>query len=289
MPSNLFMADTEFPQFKDGQSVDEKFNIILDYLHLMSEQFRYTLSNIGDGNINKSDIADLIKTVSTPVITVVEDRDKQIYSKLEQTEKSLNATVQDYNENVSSAVIQMSNALRLQIEDVKGNVSEISQNIDSISLSVVEGTEKVYITLSIGEDEKTGEIDMGGLVTFTSLEDDDDVTVINGAEINTGTVNGVTINGSQINCKNDNSGVLNFIDTTLNNGKGETVASVYMKKVSKTDNTLIIATANGNYGKNNHILIHSDSDIILRGRRIRMITEGGEDDEGVYINGTKIG
>lgn len=244
MPTNLFMGDTEFPKFKEGQSSDEKIDAILDYLRLMQEQLRYTLAHVGDSNINTNDISGLIKTVNKPVITVVEDSEKKMHS-------------------------------------------EISQMADSIKLSVDNDGEEISITLSVGEDGKST-ITLSGLVTFTALEEEGS-TVINGGNITTGTITGITINGCQVNCKSDGAGSLNFVDTTINNGEGDTVASMYLKNESSTDNVLILATAEGDYGKNNHILIHSYHDLVLRARRIRLITEGGGDDEGVYVNGNKIG
>lgn len=250
MPTNLFMGDTEFPKFKEGQSSDEKIDAILDYLRLMQEQLRYTLAHVGDSNINTNDISGLIKTVNKPVITVVEDSEKKMHS-------------------------------------------EISQMADSIKLSVDKDGEEISITLSVGEDGKST-ITLRGLVTFTALEEEGS-TVINGGNITTGTITGITINGCHFNCNNDGSGALNFIDKYSDNS---VMASMYFTESDTLNNMLVIATDDNDYGRNNHIIIQSHQDIILRARRIRLITDESPDGKndgignagpGVYANGNKIG
>lgn len=101
MPTNLFMGDTEFPKFKEGQSSDEKIDAILDYLRLMQEQLRYTLAHVGDSNINTGDISGLIKTVNKPVITVVEDSEKKLHSEISQMADSIKLSVDNVGEEIS--------------------------------------------------------------------------------------------------------------------------------------------------------------------------------------------
>ena len=101
MPTNLFMGDTEFPKFKEGQSSDEKIDAILDYLRLMQEQLRYTLAHVGDSNINTGDISGLIKTVNKPVITVVEDSEKKMHSEISQMADSIKLSVDNDGEEIS--------------------------------------------------------------------------------------------------------------------------------------------------------------------------------------------
>lgn len=90
------------------------------------------------------------------------------------------ATISGYttSDKVNSAITQKVNEIKLSVEDTE-NGSMIKLSTDDVEIS-------------------SGEIVLNGFVTFNSLEDGDNVTTINGAEINTGKINSADINSGTI-------------------------------------------------------------------------------------------
>ena len=75
-----------------------------------------------------------------------------------------------------------------RVDDLEGNYTEISQKLDSISLSVTTTSGVASIVLSVdGSTAGSGSIDMTGYVTFTNLSTQG-ATTINGDNITTGTI-----------------------------------------------------------------------------------------------------
>lgn len=98
---------------------------------------------------------------------------------------------------IRSSITKTAEEIRLQVDDMADRVSSISTKIDSITLSVVNGSTSSTIKLMAGGIEiASQEIVMNGLVTFKGLEDG--TTTINGGCIKTGTIQGATINGGTI-------------------------------------------------------------------------------------------
>lgn len=98
---------------------------------------------------------------------------------------------------IRSTITKTSEEIRLQVDDMADRVASISTKIDSITLSVENGSTSSTIKLLAGSVEIASEnITMSGLVTFTGLEDG--TTTINGGCIKTGTIQGASISGGTI-------------------------------------------------------------------------------------------
>ena len=67
--ASLFMADSEFPQFREGQSTDEKLDEIHRYLYQLQLTLNYVLSNIGDANINENDIVKISSKIKKEIMS----------------------------------------------------------------------------------------------------------------------------------------------------------------------------------------------------------------------------
>ena len=99
---------------------------------------------------------------------------------------------------VQSEITKTSEEITLQISDLEGQVSSISTKLDSITLSVSNGSTSSTITLSIDGETQQAQIKMDGLVTFTGLANG--TTEIDGGCIRTGTIDAedVTISGNLV-------------------------------------------------------------------------------------------
>lgn len=170
MPGNLLSADTAFPTFTAGQSTDEKLGVVTNYLYMLLEQLRYTMANLGAGNFNDTELAEIGETITKPISIKLEDAEGNI-----------------------SALTIWADQLTSRMEDAEGNISSIDQYAKSITLSVSNGDTYSSIQLKAGSTVISSQtIRMNGLVTFTGLADG--TTTINGGCIKTGTIDAQRIN-----------------------------------------------------------------------------------------------
>lgn len=170
MPGNLLSADIAFPTFTAGQSADEKLSVVTNYLYMLLEQLRYTMANLGAGNFNDTELAEIGETITKPLSIKLEDAEGNI-----------------------SALTIRADQLTSRMEDAEGNISSIDQYAKSITLSVSNGDTYSSIQLKAGSTVISSQtIYMNGLVTFTGLADG--TTTINGGCIKTGTIDAQRIN-----------------------------------------------------------------------------------------------
>lgn len=178
MPSNLMMSDSSFPQFT-GETTEEKVNKIQNYLYMLLEQLRYSLGNISMDNMNSSDLESLAGYITEPVTMHLSDIDGR---------------VTDIVADMDGVFSRVSNA--------EGHVSTLSQTVNGLYLSVETNGSGSYIRLtsngtSIGS---SGMVDISGFVTFSSLANANDKTIINGGNIKTGKISALTFEGCQFVC-----------------------------------------------------------------------------------------
>ena len=165
MPSNLLTADTMFPNLTKQQSTDEKFVIVTDYLYMLLEQLRYTLSNLGPENFNSAELDSLAKIITDPVYLQLQDIDGNLtalqvtadgligrISDVEGNQTALGVTAQGLISRVSSVegnvntLSQTAATTTAQISDLYGNVSVLQQTATSLT-SRISNTEGDISTL----------------------------------------------------------------------------------------------------------------------------------------------
>ena len=116
-------------------------------------------------------------------------------------------------------------------EDIKNEVqSEVKQTAESISLSVENGETTAQIKLQIGGEEKTGEIAMTGVVSFSNLTDG--TTEISGENIKTRTIKAESIDTTDL--------VVNKLYALDGAGSGLTVDKYGIKRESADGETPIV-------------------------------------------------
>lgn len=210
MPTSFLSADTNFPRLTADQPVEERLGKIQNYLYMLLEELRYTLSNLGEENFNEKTLAELGETITGPISRTVTDLAGNV-STLEQTAESLTTRVSDAEGNITS-LQQTSTSITARLNDVDGNnttieafatgitstvsdldgdISQVSQTADKINWVVASGgTASTFTLTSHMADLVADEISITGVVTFNDLE----------------TVGQSVINGDNIELKADADG-----------------------------------------------------------------------------------
>lgn len=214
MPSNILTTDTSFPQLTEEQSNDEKFGVITNYLYMLLEQLRYSMANLGKENFNDAEFDNIANIITEPVYVQLEGVEGEVaslqltaqsltsrisdaegnISTLQQTSTSLLARVSDAEGNISSLQLT-AQSLTTRITNAEGAVSSLTQTVNSITLSVSNGQYSSTIRLLMdGIIVSSNTIQFSGMVTFADLEGSG-TTIINGDNIQTGTISAINISG----------------------------------------------------------------------------------------------
>lgn len=216
MPTNLLATDTMYPDLSKG-TTEEKIQQIGNYLYMLREQLRYTLGNLGETNFNDSELENIGNIITEPIYlqiygtegnAVVQFTEKGLYGRIEDAENNvatisantdaLITRVSNAEGNIST-LTQTANSLSSRITSLNGSVSSLSQTVNGFTLSVSNGSTSSTIKLMSGSTTISSQsISFSGIVTFSSLKDANETTVINGCEIETGTLTAVDIYGSTI-------------------------------------------------------------------------------------------
>jgi len=91
MPGNLLFIDTSFPDVS-GDDTKKDLKSVLNYLYMLREELRYTMSNIGVGNFNDTELVDLTGIVVGSLdikIQTIEGSLSQIIGRADENEASL--------------------------------------------------------------------------------------------------------------------------------------------------------------------------------------------------------
>lgn len=124
----------------------------------------------------------------------------QVESELDGLSSSFSVQLQQIQSQVTgldgqmSSITQTVSSITSQITGLDGQITSIEQYVDSITLSVINGSESSTIQLKAGSTTiSSANITFNGMVTFNDLSTAGS-TVINGANITTGTISADRIN-----------------------------------------------------------------------------------------------
>lgn len=200
MPSNWLYIDTQFPTFTGNESLPEKVSTIQNYMFMLVEQLRYTLHNLDLTNMNGKAMEDFVSNITDPIYAQIKDSDGNM-AQLQLDVQGLKTQVQDANGNIS-ALQQATSGLSSTVQNQAGQISLLQQTVNGFSLSVMNGSNFSTIQLtSNGTVISSQNIMMSGMVTFTDLSTPG-ATVINGGNLQTGTVTASTLEGNMVNLLN---------------------------------------------------------------------------------------
>lgn len=77
MPADILTTDTLFPELNGGESTDQKFEMVTDYLWLLREQLTYALTNLGIANFNQTQLGKLSGIIAEPLQVVLAEQETQ--------------------------------------------------------------------------------------------------------------------------------------------------------------------------------------------------------------------
>lgn len=198
MPSNWLYMDTNFPAFTGQETVREQVTTIQNYMFMLVEQLRYSLHNLDGKNFNAAGLERIGETITEPIRAQLEDAE---------------GTMTQLEITAGRMIVAMG--------DMEGNISAIQQKVDSLSLSVSNGTSSSMLYLTAGEAVlASASITFSGVVTFTDLSNTGGRTVINGGNITTGVISGMKMEANEI--------------------VGGTITGTTLRSVSGSDNGLEI-------------------------------------------------
>lgn len=203
MPTSFLSADTNFPRLTADQPVEERLGKIQNYLYMLLEELRYTLSNLGEENFNDETLKEMGETLTGPITQTVTDLAGNV-STLEQTATSITSRLNNFNGS-SSTIEQTATALTTRLNDFNGSGSTIEQTATSLTTRVsnAEGditttqqtANKINWVVASGGTETTfeltshmaslvsDEISIAGAVTLTDLQNPASEAFINGNNV----------------------------------------------------------------------------------------------------------
>ena len=73
MPANILNADVMFPSFRDDETSEQKLDKVTNYLYMLLEQLRYSLSNLDADNFNDTGLREIAEGISRPLQTEFEN------------------------------------------------------------------------------------------------------------------------------------------------------------------------------------------------------------------------
>jgi len=233
-----------------GENVEVSLKKVRDHLYQLREQLNYVLTHLGTDNLSSGTVEEM-KTLFTSDIAGRIADDEEHLAALELTAKGLSLSFAD-GENRLSSLEQDVEGITLSVRDQNGSISSVKL--------------------------QSGALDLQNLV-FSVLKESG-ATVIDGGNIQTGTIsavslNGVTITGSTFTSMSDISrividdGAVTFFDHNSNIRCGSLNYDDF-----------------GNIGLHSmagaHIVVDSDADLTLRAAG-KIMLEGE-----VYVNGVRI-
>ena len=135
MPVSLLNTDTSFPTFTEGQSVNEKIEVITDYLYMLLEELRYTFGNLGEENFNDKGLDELSIKITKPVYGKIEDTAKGLTHQFKITAEGLNSLAQLVTDD-AEALAQFKTFVSDQYATIQSITSLKSEITESVNGSV---------------------------------------------------------------------------------------------------------------------------------------------------------
>ncbi len=241
MPSNLLNADIQFPNLSSDKSTEEKFGEVSNYLYMLLEQLRYTLSNLGVNNFNDAEMDDLANIITEPIYIQLDDQEGNISSLYVEVD-NVTSRMQNAEGNIST-LQQTANSLTSSVSTLEGNVSTLQQTAVSLTSRVSDAEGNIStLTQTVNGLSSTVQGVQGNVTTLNQTVNSISLSVVNGSEISTIrlTRNGIIVSSANISF----SGMVTFVDlstqgqTAINGGNiaaGGTISGVTVQSMSGMD------------------------------------------------------
>jgi len=153
MPGTFLNADLNFPEFSGEENTELKLKVIMNYLYMVLEQLRYTLSNLGMENLNKTELDRIGGYVTEPL------------------------WVQLYGENGREAAVSVTGeGLVARVSDAESGISALTQTAAGLSTRVENAVSRTSanqtgegfsLTVQTPDGETAAVFDSGGLTVYS--------------------------------------------------------------------------------------------------------------------------
>ena len=123
MPSVWSGVDSNFPSFKEEESIKSKLAKIVNYIFVLTEQLKYTLANLDTTNFNSKGLEDITDETAAQIL---EDLDA-----MERRLGNLATIVSAMNGRITTG-----EGYGQQITVMQGNITDLTQRIGSMETAV---------------------------------------------------------------------------------------------------------------------------------------------------------
>ena len=123
MPSVWSGVDSNFPSFKEEESIKSKLAKIVNYIFVLTEQLKYTLANLDTTNFNSKGLEDITDETAAQILEDLDAMERRL-GNLATIVSAMNGritTVEGYGQ---------------QITVMQGNIADLTQRIGSMETAV---------------------------------------------------------------------------------------------------------------------------------------------------------
>ena len=123
MPSVWSGVDSNFPSFKEEESIKSKLAKIVNYIFVLTEQLKYTLANLDTTNFNSKGLEDITDETAAQILEDLDAMERRL-GNLATIVSAMNGritTVEGYGQ---------------QITVMQGNITDLTQRIGSMETAV---------------------------------------------------------------------------------------------------------------------------------------------------------
>ena len=131
MPSDILSADTGFPTFTGDMSTDQKIERVTNYLFMLLEQLRYTLSNLGVDNFNDTELVEFGKVITEPIYMHISNEVGDAVTSLQIDVNGIAARVQNAEGNIGSLQLT-ANSLNASLANLQGDVTQVTATANGL-------------------------------------------------------------------------------------------------------------------------------------------------------------
>lgn len=152
MPTPFFEADTGFPQFNGEETNTEKIEKIENYLFILLEQLRYSLSSLDTSNFSESGLSEIGSIITEPFTVRLDSLGETVgeMASGEFTQIDINLGT------LSSTIGTLNNTINDPDTGLVSSLSSLQQDVSGFHLAVKSGESGAYLTLAsgYGDDEE---------------------------------------------------------------------------------------------------------------------------------------
>lgn len=149
MPTDFLYIDTNFPKFSGDDKLPDRVAAIQNYLFVLVEQLRYSLTNLDTTNWNQDALQKYGISITEPLTAQIKDNEGNI-TQLILDAKGLATRVSDAEGNIST-LTQTAQGLQTTVTNQAGDISQLTQTANSLTASVSDLSGK-YTSISLTVD-----------------------------------------------------------------------------------------------------------------------------------------